>query len=193
MLWQSFALPLKVLREQKEVVVSNPAIEKGLAVSLKLREQSHAERLSRNEQGVALVSKAFEVLLTSFEGIISGIPKQPGGLQLELLKPGNFHQRIPRFSLATNHRLALHIALHGLGGNYTHETKLVAAIVERKFGTFGIENGGDVIREFEFNPTFRLDNRVVWRRSQEMIYATEELANVLLEELFLQVERHSKS
>jgi hypothetical protein len=157
-----------------------------------LQERINADRLSKGEEGVAIVRQGFDRLNAILEKSIGEIQKTSKNLGLTLSYQPNF-QFGPTLSVHTHHQLELQAELRGLGGNYTYEATVVCAIWRRKSGYERIQQRShDRVRELEFGPTFNLSNEVLWiENPSRQARSTEELAAYLLDLLLTELGKQT--
>jgi hypothetical protein len=172
----------------REVSASDSVIQKARSIDQTLQERANADRLSRCEEGVAIVRQGFDCLNTYLEKSIGEILKTSKHLGLKLSYQPDF-QFGPTLMINTSHQHEMHAELRGLGGNFTYEATLVCAIFKRGFPR---PERPAKVREVSFKPTFNLSNYVLWIQAPgRQTQRTEELAAHLLDLLLTELEKQS--
>jgi hypothetical protein len=182
---------VEVSNRTREITVTESVIEKAKLIDQTLQERSINQRLSRCEEGVAIVSTGFTRFCDATKTCINDICRNSQVLKFDVKQTS--HCLGPLFIGQTNYALALHVLLSGLGGNYTYETELSAIVFKRRITDFNQEEPASRIRELKFKPIFRLQNQLGWSETSRKTYTTEELASLLLKTLIDEVQRQART
>jgi hypothetical protein len=182
---------VEVSNRTREITVTESVIEKAKLIDQTLQERSINQRLSRCEEGVAIVSTGFTRFCDATKTCINDICRNSQVLKFDVKQTS--HCLGPLFIVQTNYALALHVLLSGLGGNYTYETELSAIVFKRRITDFNQEEPASRIRELKFKPIFRLQNQLGWSETSRKTYTTEELASLLLKTLIDEVQRQART
>jgi len=120
---------IEVSNRTREISAVDSVIQKAKLLDQTLQERNHNERLSRCEEGVAIVRTGFANLCTTITTAVNAVQKNS---QVLKFKTNQFdHPSGDEFIVQTNYSLAMHVLLSGLGGNWTHESQLAAVIIKK--------------------------------------------------------------
>jgi len=180
---------IEVSDRTRQISTFDSIVQKALSLDQTLAERNLNERLSRCEEGVAIVNQSFLTICASFQSAIDQVQKVSRVLRFGIDKPAHpFGQQVV---VRINSGVALNILLSGLGGNWTYETKLAVVITKRNLQRLGFDNKPDKVREITFEPAFKLQNQLVWvNQSNRKSYSSEDLSSFLLETLMNEAQKH---
>jgi hypothetical protein len=183
---------VEISNRAREIDLVDPAVRIGRRLDQTLKERAEALRLSRSEEGVALVTAAFDALFSTMESLLSKT-----GNRLEYLKFNTQYlpDQVPNpiFLVHASHHLSLSAELHSLGGNFTHEAELRALVYRRDSRSFSDEPEAGMMQQDEYRPAFVLPKQVVWiETTNKQPFTNPQLASQLLISLMSAVDRRSR-
>jgi hypothetical protein len=143
-----------------EISAVDTVVKRAQTLNQSLTEQKNAARLLGSTEGVKLIMQSLSALLAVVRSTITTIKETASDLQLNLLEQKD--RALGLFTLYASPKLGLHCRLTNYATNNAKGAVLCATLFERQIFSFGREGENEVVREYEFEPTFRLPQEVAW-------------------------------
>jgi len=170
---------IDVSSRTREINVLDSPYQTCKALDETLQARENADRLSRCEEGAALVRVGFETLHAAIQRSIAEISAMLPRLNLVLSRPARHAYAPFVFHIDTGHKLNMSVALLDLGDNYTYEAR-IACTLYRPPDLVG-QQPAEKLRELTFRPTFKLPNELVWIGTPDKpVFTTVDLAAHIL-------------
>ena len=166
----------------REINVGGSVLDKAKRIGLSIAERNNSDRLMHCEEGVKLIFRSINALSSRFRSLAAQVQQTTPQLRITVASLNALH---PELLVSTNYRHEMHIALMGLGGNYSNAAELRVMLTER--GRRQFEKSVEIM-DLMFKPNFLLPQRVVWHGTGETQFSGEALADHLLGKILNHVE-----